>query len=224
MSDFSLDSAPEPAQGLPAELVIERGPSPNKRYPLTAVANTIGRSPNNTIVINDPEISRRHAQILQQGDGFAAEDLGSTNGTFVNGQRAVGVTAVNDGDIIELGDTVRLRFSRPGAAPAVAEDEDTADMVPVPPAQPAAPAPEPSAFPPVQPLSAPPPAEVYPATGRSNRMIIGCISGIILLICLCLILVLFLESFNQGQYLYCGGLRPFWEVVLGPFGFNPICP
>jgi len=222
MSDFPIDSAPESGQIPPAELVIERGPSPDKRFQITAVANTIGRSPNNTIVINDPEISRRHAQVLQQDAGFAVEDLGSTNGTFVNGQRCVGVTAVSDGDIIELGDTVRLRFVLSGAAQITEDDEDTADMLPVrPPAQPAAAAGQAASS---QPLYVAPSVETYPVEDRSNRMIIGCVSGVILVICLCMLLVLFLESYNQGQYLYCGWLRPFWQVVLGPFGFNPICP
>lgn len=221
MSDFPIDPVPDPGQNPPAELVIERGPSPDKRFQITAVANTIGRSPNNTIVINDPEISRRHAQVLQQDAGFAVEDLGSTNGTFVNGQRCAGVTAVSDGDIIELGDTVRLRFVLTGVG-QMADDEDTADMLPVQP--PVQPAPAPSQAAPAQPLHVAPAVETYPVEDRSNRMIIGCVSGVILVVCLCLLLVLFLESYNQGQYLYCGGLRPFWQVVLGPFGFNPICP
>lgn len=223
MSDFPFGPAPQPGDSLFAELVIERGPSPEQRLPVTAVASTMGRSPNNEIVINDPEISRRHAQILQQGAGFAVEDLGSTNGTFVNGQRCVGVTAVRDGDIIELGDTVRLRFVLAGPLPQYPEDdEDTADLMPVQP--PAQPKPAQNYAAPAPPQLVPPLDEPFAPEGRSNRMLIGCVAGILLLVCLCLILVLFLESYNQGQYLYCGGLRPFWETVLGPFDFNPICP
>jgi hypothetical protein len=223
MSDFPFGPAPEPGSNIVAELVIERGPSPEQRLPVTAVASTMGRSPNNEIVINDPEISRRHAQILQQAAGFAVEDLGSTNGTFVNGQRCVGVTAVRDGDIIELGDTVRLRFVQMGAIRLHTEDdEDTADLMPVQP--PARPTPASNYAAPAPPPLVSPSADYPLAEGRSNRMLIGCVAGMLLLVCLCLILVLFLESYNQGQYLYCGGLRPFWETVLGPFGFNPICP
>jgi hypothetical protein len=226
MSDFNDGLASEPYFGPPAYIVVERGPTPDKRYELTAVTNTIGRSPGNEITINDPEISRRHAQIVVQGQGFAIEDLGSTNGTFVNGQRCAGRTPLRHGDRIEFGDTVSLHFytavPQPAAPPAAMprpaprlDEEDTADLPPV-------------KAPPRYPTAVDPYQSAYPAQeqagGRSNRLLLGCVLLAVLLLCACGLLTFFLDSYNQGQYLYCGGLRPLWEMVLGPLGFNPICP
>lgn len=222
MSDFR--SGPEAPVAPFAYLVIERGPTPDKQYHLTAVANTLGRSPNNEVVINDLEISRRHAQIAWRGNGATIEDLGSTNGTFVNGQRANSVTALQHGDKIELGDTVSLYFyligsplSVPVTAPTSLENEDTADLPPI------RLAPTPPPPPPQNPIQQPAVAS-QPADNGRSRTLIGCIALVVLLICFCGALTVALDSYNQGQYLYCGGLRPFWEIVLGPLGFNPICP
>lgn len=69
---------------------------------------TIGRNQeNNNIVINDEKVSRNHLQLVQddQGNCFAT-DLGSTNGTFVNGQRISGKTLLHSGDELRIGNTV----------------------------------------------------------------------------------------------------------------------
>ncbi len=68
----------------------------------------IGRSPGVADVIadKDTEISRRHAAFSPAAGGLTVEDLGSTNGTFVNGQRLTDAVALNDGDRVEMGDTV----------------------------------------------------------------------------------------------------------------------
>jgi predicted component of type VI protein secretion system len=63
----------------------------------------------------DPEVSRRHAVIRDQG-GLAIEDLGSTNGTFVNDQRITVVTVLREGDVVRLGNTVwAIRSNAPAA-------------------------------------------------------------------------------------------------------------
>jgi len=100
-----------------ALLVVERGPAPSLRFALAADQVTIGRSAGNELVLADPEVSRRHARVLRRADGYAVEDIGSTNGTFVNGQRISHLTLLQDGDTIDLGDTVRLRFVAPVIAP-----------------------------------------------------------------------------------------------------------
>ncbi len=220
MSDFASGLVSEPTYPSSAEVVIQRGPAPGKRYAVTAVTNTIGRSPSNDVVINDPEISRRHAQIVQEGSQFTVEDLGSTNGTFVNGQRCAGATPLQHGDTIELGDTISLQFIHEAAVAQMAA-EDTADSLPVQPPPPAEPMPANVAL--DQYLTLPSPEEAE-ADGRSNRFLIGCGLGLVLALCVCGILVIFLDSYAQGQYLYCGGLRPLLDATLGPFGFTPICP
>lgn len=64
---------------------------------------TIGRSSENDIVINDPKVSRVHCQIVQFDNGtFGVVDFGSTNGTFVNGQRVHGQVALKKGDKVQV--------------------------------------------------------------------------------------------------------------------------
>ena len=70
----------------------------------------IGRSSDCDIVVGDPNVSRRHAEIRRMGRGFSLVDLGSTNGTEVNGQR-VTETSLMNGDVIGVG-TTRITFER----------------------------------------------------------------------------------------------------------------
>jgi pSer/pThr/pTyr-binding forkhead associated (FHA) protein len=70
------------------------------------------------IVLADSQVSRRHAAIRLIGQEIAIEDLGSTNGTFVNDERISGVRQLRDGDVVAFGDTVwRLRAPARAAPP-----------------------------------------------------------------------------------------------------------
>ncbi|MCB0016050.1 MAG: FHA domain-containing protein, partial [Anaerolineales bacterium] len=152
-----------PAAEFAARLVIEQGPEPEKRFTLGNAPQTIGRSANNGIVINDAEISRRHAQITPQGDGYVLEDLGSTNGTFVNGIRLNHPMALKHGDSVEFGDTVRLRYWAAGMASEIVYSP--ADDVPTP-ALPPEPVPvyaEPGSLPDSMPAAPPPTFEDFAA-------------------------------------------------------------
>lgn len=67
---------------------------------------TIGRSEDNDVVINDPYATRNHLQIIQHDNGgFSLSDFGSTNGTFVNGQKVSGEIVLNEMDIVRIGNT-----------------------------------------------------------------------------------------------------------------------
>lgn len=93
----------------PARLIPEEalpGISELHVEPLT----TIGRTDQNQIQINDATVSRRHACIVLGEDGYVIEDMGSENGTFVNGQR-VTRQVLADGDRVQIG-TVRLVFKK----------------------------------------------------------------------------------------------------------------
>jgi pSer/pThr/pTyr-binding forkhead associated (FHA) protein len=68
------------------------------------------KAPSAKFVIADPAVSRRHAQISRQDDGYMIEDLNSTNGTFINAQRVVGAVPLTPGDLIELGTAVTLSY------------------------------------------------------------------------------------------------------------------
>ncbi len=116
-------------------LVVRRGPQPNQAFDISQEAATLGRGINNDIVINDREISRNHLRLLRAGDGLTVEDLGSTNGTFVNGKRIAGVTPLNIGDMIGLGDTVVL------ALELLADEARMHDLLPAEPADAPTPAP-----------------------------------------------------------------------------------
>jgi predicted component of type VI protein secretion system len=128
------------------------------------------------LVIDDPEISRRHARVCPVDGGVMVEDLGSTNGTYVNSQR-VTTQPLKPHDVIELGDT-RLLVLHPAEAPSLAPEGSTpappagvttfaevppevaaaaADEVPAAPAEPAEAEPAEAAAP--EPLAEPEPAE-----------------------------------------------------------------
>ncbi|HRE46240.1 MAG TPA: FHA domain-containing protein [Aggregatilineales bacterium] len=91
-------------------LIVRRGPQPNQVYELSKDVSTLGRDITNDIVINDPEVSRHHCRLTRGGGGYTMEDLGSTNGTFVNGQRLMGARPLAQGDQIGLGETVTLAY------------------------------------------------------------------------------------------------------------------
>lgn len=72
---------------------------------------TLGRAPESHLVLADPNASRRHAEICISGDGYALVDLGSTNGSRVNGQR-ISNSQLADGDELRFG-SIQLTFRMP---------------------------------------------------------------------------------------------------------------
>ncbi|MEM7113197.1 MAG: FHA domain-containing protein [Chloroflexota bacterium] len=75
-----------------------------RAHPLTNEATVIGRVAENDIVITSKRVSREHAQVRRDGWRLILEDLGSTNGTFLNGQRLAESAQLRDGDQIKIGD------------------------------------------------------------------------------------------------------------------------
>ena len=71
----------------------------------------VGRSPSSDIVIDEPYVSATHARFTIQGPALVLEDLGSTNGTMVNGHVIDQPVTLRDGDEVQVGDTV-MRVSR----------------------------------------------------------------------------------------------------------------
>ena len=92
------------------QLIMRSGPTPGAAYTLESDQITIGRDSSNGIVINDAEISRRHARLTFQGGKYILEDLGSTNGTFVNGQRLAGPRVLKPGEVVSFGEQIVLVF------------------------------------------------------------------------------------------------------------------
>jgi hypothetical protein len=79
-----------------------------KRVVVPARGAVLGRSRECDVVLEDSSVSRRHAQLRPQGDGWTLEDLDSTNGVRVNGRTLSGVRVLRSGDRIELGSTEML--------------------------------------------------------------------------------------------------------------------
>jgi FHA domain len=102
---------PAPSGG---RLVVQKSKTLKNGKSIVAgpVPVTIGRAEDNTVPIPDDEFaSGHHARIESQRDGVWILDLGSTNGTFVNGARLDGRRRLRGGDLVQVGDT-ELRFEQ----------------------------------------------------------------------------------------------------------------
>jgi len=93
-------------------VTVVRGPNEliNTTVPVSGPI-VIGRSPGADIVLGDDFVSGRHARVSPSGDGAVVEDLGSTNGTILNGQPLNASTTLRPGDIIDIG-AARLKVGR----------------------------------------------------------------------------------------------------------------
>ncbi len=87
-------------------LTMRQGPSAGQRFTVNKDSVTIGRLPDNDIAIQDQQVSRNHATITWENNQFVIRDLGSANGTTVNGVRLTGPCPLRDGDVIGLGDVI----------------------------------------------------------------------------------------------------------------------
>ncbi len=100
-------------------LVVKAGPNPGSAFDLSKEVTLMGRDVTNDISLGDPEVSRQHARLTRTPGGYVLEDLGSTNGSFVNGERLVAPRVLASGDLLGLGENVTLSFE--GASPETAE-------------------------------------------------------------------------------------------------------
>lgn len=187
--------------GMNYQLVVRTGPIPGKIYPIIKDEIVIGRDPNCEVLINDAEVSRHHASVRLQGGGFMLEDLGSTNGTVVNGQKLAGPHFLRPGEIITLGQHVSLVFE---AEPVFDPDATmVTPMVNIP--LKSTPAPS-SAYQgqPVQPSAGTPASgEQIPdlkTTKKSNRLIFIILAVILVLLVICCVSVLI---FIDSNSLWC---------------------
>ena len=98
-----------------AMLIVREGVSPRRQWPLQRSVVVIGRDADCQVVIDDRQASRQHARIVQTGDGHVLEDMGSKNGTFLNGQPLTTPTLLKDGDEIGIAFAARLAFVDAGA-------------------------------------------------------------------------------------------------------------
>lgn len=91
---------------VPSILVVTAGSLAGTRLRLGSGPILIGRAEDSTLVLDDDYASTRHARIVTQGHGYAVEDLGSTNGTYLDRSRITAPTPVPVGVPIRIGRTV----------------------------------------------------------------------------------------------------------------------
>ena len=184
------------------QLIMRQGPTPGATFTLEGDQINIGRESSNEVTINDAEISRRHARLTFQGGKYVLEDLGSTNGTFVNGQRLAGPRVLKAGEVVSFGEQIVLVFevvtNDPGAtmvsprAAAAVPSAPKPDSPPPPPPSnyvgsvPASPAP-----------SSTPMSEPAPKRMNILPVIIGV--AVLFFLCLCAGILWYIDA----NYLWC---------------------
>lgn len=105
-------ASPAPARGGrarrtgPTRLVVTEGPLRGTTLPLGTSAVLIGRAPSCTLVLDDDYSSSRHARVFPEGDQWLVEDMGSTNGTFLDDQPVTDAVPVRAGAQIRIGQSV----------------------------------------------------------------------------------------------------------------------
>ena len=91
-------------------LTVLAGPFPGTIYTLEGEVLIFGRDPVASIRVDDPSLSRRHARVFRNEQGYFVEDLDSRNGTFVDGKKVEGLRQLQNGDRIQMGRQYLLRF------------------------------------------------------------------------------------------------------------------
>ena len=184
------------------QFVMRSGPTTGKIFPLEGEEIIVGRDASSGVAINDAEVSRKHARLSLQGSAYVIQDLGSTNGTFVNSQRIAATQVLNPGDTVSFGENIVLQYDvafDPNAT-MVASPKTPVTAIPV--LKPApAPAPAPAPVPDPVPGPVPAPAPVYsgqvpvppppvaasPVKKRGSKVWIILIIVVVLILCLCVV-------------------------------------
>lgn len=106
-----LENPPPPPRsrrrrGEPHKITISQGSQEGMSAELTGGMILIGRGADCQLILDDDYVSTRHARVVSVENGFYVEDLGSTNGTYVNGQRITAPTTISLADTIRIGKTI----------------------------------------------------------------------------------------------------------------------
>jgi hypothetical protein len=91
-------------------LISQTGKLTGARWPLNRDEILIGRSPECDYVIDDRQVSRKHARVFRMNDGYYLSDLGSKNGTYLNGSTIDEPVLLQDGDVIQVALAVKLMY------------------------------------------------------------------------------------------------------------------
>ena len=200
------------------QFTMRSGPTIGRVYSLEGQEISIGRDVTNIISINDAEVSRKHARMELRGSTYMIQDLGSTNGTFVNGTRISGMQVLNTGDSVSFGEGIVLVYETVGdvnatvlsaKVPSAAVPPTTVQK----PVQTPTPAPTPipvySGQVPAGPVPVPmPPAE--PPKKKKFSVWVIIVILLLLVICACVAFFVIIDQFS----LWCE-VVPFLVPLLG---------
>ena len=100
-------SAPRKQRKLPRTLRVTQGTQAGLTLPLGDVVR-IGRSADAQLILEDDYVSTRHARIYRTPEGYVVEDLGSTNGTYLNNTRVTAPTPFTTADTLRIGRTLMI--------------------------------------------------------------------------------------------------------------------
>jgi len=114
----------EPEQTIVPTLQIVSGPLIGRLFKVDRDLLIIGRNPDCDLVLEPKSVSRRHAAIVRRGSDYLLKDLGSTRGTFVNGQRLTQPVVIRDGCVIQVGE-LQLAFKTHGVQIQEGEDDQS---------------------------------------------------------------------------------------------------
>jgi predicted component of type VI protein secretion system len=180
------------------QLIMRSGPTPGAAFALEGDQLTIGRDSSNEVVINDAEVSRRHARLTFQGGKYVLEDLGSTNGTFVNGQRLAGPRVLKAGEVVSFGEQIVLVFEASTFDPAATVASPRAAAAIPSASRPVAPPPPPTTDYAGSVPAGPPPMTGPPAKKTNPAPIIIGVAAL-LVVCVCGGLLWYIDS----NFLWC---------------------
>ncbi len=200
------------------QLIMRSGPTPGAAYTLEGDQISIGRDSSNDIVINDAEISRRHARMTFQGGKYVLEDLGSTNGTFVNGQRLAGPRVLKPGEVVSFGEQIVLVFEAVAIDAGATVVSPRAAAVPSVPRHAIPPPPPPTEYAGSIPAN-PVPAEPVEEGKRTNMIPIFVGAGVLVFICFCIVVLLIVDADPTGARWCVFPFRIIAEILRGP-----VCP
>jgi hypothetical protein len=111
----------------PGRLVVIGGNDRGREFVLAGRETSVGRGVDNHVILTDIAVSRRHVILLYDGSRYSVRDMGSGNGTLVNGVRITSDTFLRDGDQIEIGNTlIRIEHA---AQPAIVQGTPSAPTI-----------------------------------------------------------------------------------------------
>lgn len=112
------------------QLVVQSGSEPGRTYDIAASQKIrMGRQSGNDVVVPDEQVSRRHAEIEERNGGLVVTDLGSSNGTFVNGTRITSSQNLQPGDTVQVGTTVLKVVGSPASSGGAGDYDQGATQV-----------------------------------------------------------------------------------------------